>query len=272
MKLFDFFAQHPVFTYEEFTSFLDADGPRSVRTRDSLLAYHTRTGRILRVKRGLYASIPFGASPETFPVDMFLLAGKMSDDAVLAYHTALDFYGKAHSVREEFLFLTGRAIRPLNFRGCQFRAIRFPQALVDNKKEFFGVDTAERAGLPVKVASLERTLVDILDRPDLAGGWEEIWRSLETIAFFDVTEVLAYALLLGNKTTIAKVGFYLDGRREELMLDDASLEPFREHRPHQPTYMVRHDRGSKTHKYRYVENWNLLVPEYILHQSWGEVA
>lgn len=31
--------------------------------------------------------------------------------------------------------------------------------------------------MELRVASLERTLVDVLDRPDLAGSWEEVWRS-----------------------------------------------------------------------------------------------
>jgi hypothetical protein len=45
-------------------------------------------------------------------------------------------------------------------------------------------------------------LVDVLDRPDLSGGWEEIWRSLETIEYFDLDEIVAYARLLDNATTI----------------------------------------------------------------------
>lgn len=266
MKLLDFFAQHPVFTYEEFASFLDADGPRSVKTRDSLLAHHTKTGRILRVRRGLYASVPFGAIPETVPVDTFLLAGKMAEDAVLAYHTALEFYGKAHSVREEFLFLTSKAIRPLSFRGNEFRGIRFPQALVRKKQEFFAVDEAERAGLPVRVTSLERTLVDMLDRPDLGGGWEEIWRSLESVEFFDMDKVVDYTVILESSSTAAKVGFYVESRQQELMVEDAHLDHLRQHIPKEPTYMARNTKG------RLVKKWNLVVPSQVLDRAWEEIS
>ena len=266
MKLLDFFAQHPVFTYEEFASFLDADGPRSVKTRDSLLAHHTKSGRILRVRRGLYASVPFGAIPEKFPVDTFLLAGKMAEDAVLAYHTALEFYGRAHSVREEFLFLTSKAIRPLSFRGNEFRGVHFPHALVRKKEEFFAVDEAERAGLLVRVTSLERILVDVLDRPDLGGGWEEIWRSLESVEFFDMDKVVDYTFLLGNSSTAAKVGFYLEQHQRELMADDTHLDRLRQHIPKQPTYMARNTKG------RLVKGWNLVVPSQVLDRSWEEVS
>ena len=266
MKLLDFFARRPVFTCEEFAASLDADGPRSVKTRDSLLAHHIKTGRILRIRRGLYASVPFGASPDTLPVDTFLLAGKMADDAVIAYHTALEFHGKAHSVREELLFLTGKAIRPLSFRGYEFRGVRFPNALVKEKQESFAVDTAERAGLPVRVTSLERTLVDVLDRPSLGGGWEEIWRSLESVEFFNVDRVLDYTLLLENSSTAAKVGFYLEQHQKELMVDDAHLDRLRRHVPKQPTYMVRNAKG------RLVKQWNLVVPSQVFDRAWEEIS
>jgi len=265
LKLSDFFARHPVFTYEEFASFLDADGPRSVKTRDSLLAHHMKRGRILRVRRGLYASVPFGAIPETFPVDTFLLAGKMAEDAVLAYHTALEFHGKAHSVQERFVFLTSRAIRPVNFRGYEFRGVRFPNALVRKEQEFFAVDTAERAGLTVRVTSLERTLVDILDRPSLGGGWEEIWRSLESVEFFDMEKVLDYTLLLDNASTAAKVGLYLEQHQDELMVEDAHLDRLRQHIPKQPTYMVRNSKGCL------VKKWNLIVPSQVLDRLWEDI-
>ncbi|OGA43455.1 MAG: hypothetical protein A3G24_12650 [Betaproteobacteria bacterium RIFCSPLOWO2_12_FULL_62_13] len=62
----------------------------------------------------------------------------------------------------------------------------------------------------MRATTLERTLVDVFARPDLAGGWEEIWRSLETVEFFDLDVVVQYVLLLENATTAAKVGFFLE--------------------------------------------------------------
>ena len=74
-------------------------------------------------------------------------------------------------------------------------------------KERFGVEMRDRSGLDVAVTGLERTLVDLFDRPDLGGGVEEVWRSLATVEFFDLEAVIEYATLLGNATTVAKVGF-----------------------------------------------------------------
>ncbi len=56
-------------------------------------------------------AVPLGMKPETCPADPYLIAAKMTDDAVLAYHTALEFYGKAYSVFKQYQYLTCRVGR-----------------------------------------------------------------------------------------------------------------------------------------------------------------
>jgi len=67
--------------------------------------------------------------------------------------------------------------------------------LKEKHLENFGVTRIERVGIDVRVTGYERTLVDVLDRPEFAGGWEEIWRSLEAVEFFDLDRVVEYTLL-----------------------------------------------------------------------------
>ena len=78
----------------------------------------------------------------------------------------------------------------------------------------FGVTGHNRSGVQLRVTNHERTLVDVLDRPDLTGSWEEIWRSLESVEFFSLDQVIEYTRLLENATTAAKVGFFLEQHRE----------------------------------------------------------
>lgn len=267
MALQEFISTHPVFTHGELVAFLAKGKARSPKTREALLAYHQKQGRILRVRRGLYCAVPSGVNPATCPVDTYLLAAKMTDDAVLAYHTALEFHGKAYSVFEELQYLTDRASRPVMFRSYRFRPVRFLKKLAAKDKQRFGVKEMDRAGITVRVTPLERTLVDLLDRPDLGGGWEEIWRSLETVEFFDLDVVVEYALLLDNATTAAKVGFFLEQHKDRLMVDRDHLERLRAHRPRKPHYLTPGRRGG-----RLVSGWNLVVPVDVLEQSWREVA
>lgn len=264
MKSADFFLTHPVFTKDEFVAGLGKDKPR---TRESQLDYFVKRGRLRRVRRGLYATVAFSpSSPEAAP-DPFLIAAKQSQDAVLAYHTALAFQGKAHSHRNVMTVLTTRRLRPLSFGGFQFRAVPFPRSLKTQESRLFGVREVDRHGLIVRVTSLERTLVDLLDRPDLAGGWEETWRSLESVEYFDLEVVTEYALVLRNSTTIAKTGFFLEQHRETLMVEEKHLEQLRRHRPRGRHYLSQKGRGDG----RLVPGWNLIVPQTILDRAWQEV-
>jgi predicted transcriptional regulator of viral defense system len=118
------------------------------------------------------------------------------------------------------------------------------------------------------VTTLERTLVDVLDAPRHSGGWEEIWRSLESVELFDVDAVTDYALKLGSAVTVAKVGFFLEQHRDEWMLEDKHLQRLQEHAPSQPMYLERGKRESD----KLLSRWNLVVPERVLNRTWAEVA
>ena len=267
MKLNAFLSQHDVFTVEELDLFLSKEGTGNPNTRKALLTYYRKQGRILPVRRGLYAVVPFGSSPDTSPVDLYLLASKMTKDAVLGYHTALEFHGKAYSVYNRIHYLSTQRSLPVKFRSYEIRRVSVPQPLIAKGKEMFGVSRHKRSGGELRVSNLERTLVDVLDRPELAGSWEEIWRSLKSVEFFDIEQIVEYVLLLDNATIAAKVGFFLEQHKEPLMVDDVHLQPLRKLRPRQPHYLMRGKRKGG----RWVKEWNLMVPDEILNQSWAEV-
>lgn len=269
MKLDVFFSQHPVFTVGELDRFLSERGHTAPnpRTRTSLLWYHQRHGRIVLVRRGLYAVVPLGASPETSPVDPYLVASRASEDAILAYRTALELRGKSYSTSHRFFCLTARRSLPFRFRSYEIRPVLFPKPVLEKGKADFATELVNRAGLSLRVTSLERTLVDLLQRPDLGGGWEEVWRSLESVEFFNLDLVLEYVLLLDNATTAARVGFFLEQHSDSLMVDAGQLEPLRRLRPRQPHHLDRRRRTG-----RLVSEWNLIVPTEILERSWAEVA
>ncbi len=231
------------------------------------MAYYKKTGRLISVRRGLYAVVPAESDPATYPVDPFLVAAKLTDDAVLSHHTALEFHGYAYSVHEHFVYTAFRPLSLFTFRTHTFRGTRPPEPLCRVGRQDFGILTAERAGVEVRVTSLERTLVDALARPRLSGGWEEIWRSLASIPFFDLEQVIEYVHLLENATTAAKVGFFLEQHREALMVEDQHIQALWHLRPRHPHYLERGKRKSG----QLVSKWNLIVPSELLEQTWAEV-
>jgi predicted transcriptional regulator of viral defense system len=108
----------------------------------------------------------------------------------------------------------------------------------------------------------------VLDAPRHGGGWEEVWRSLESVEFFDLDAVTDYVLALDSAVAVAKVGFYLEQHREQLMVEDRHLERLRAHAPAQPVYLER----AKREPGRLQAGWNLIVPERVLTRAWADVA
>src|SRR5688572_13666662 len=124
-----FFDQHPVFTREEFVAAHSAGGRRSLHTSNNVLAQHVASGRLLRIHRGLYATVARGVDPETASPDPYLVATKAANGAVVAYHAALQFHGRAHSVSSRYTYLTRDRKRPFRFRGAEFVAVPIPAAV-----------------------------------------------------------------------------------------------------------------------------------------------
>lgn len=263
----EFFDATPVFTRVEFEAARTETARRSPRTTDSLLRRYVAEGRLLRLRAGLYAVVPRSADAATAPVDPYLVATKLAPDATLAYHAALQFWGKAYSVWQRFHFVTETSTRALRFRGLEFVPVKLPLPLRQLPTSDRYVTEQRHAGGTVRVTTLERTLVDVLDVPSNAGGWEEVWRSLEMVEFFDLDAIASYVMKLGAALTAARVGFFLEQHREALMVEDKHLDPLRRLRPRQPRYLDARRKPGKL-----VAAWNLIVPDDVLGRTWAEVA
>ena len=263
MKVETFLAHNQIFTIEEARIALELEGTGS--TLYNLLAYHLQRGHIARIRKGLYYTIPKGLDPTTYPIDPYLVAGKMTPDAILAYHTSLGFHGKLHTLRNNFTYITQRKLKPsFAFRNLLFKGISIPKGT--SHDVHFGVEIVDYQGCKIRVTTLERTFVDVLDRPALIDNWEEIWRSLESIEYLNLQQVLAYAQLLNNATTYVRIAFFLDQHREMLNLTEKDLSVFDAFKPKSPHYLVRHSKEPK----QLIARWNLIVPKSLLQRSWEE--
>lgn len=262
----EFLRNNPIFTYAMFVGAMQASGSKNPLTIRNKLNQHIQRKHIVRIRRELFAAIPYGAEADTYPINPFLVAGFLTPDAVIAYHTALAFYGLNYSSSYRFIYLTEHQAKPLSFRREIYQATLFPKALLAKGENNAYVVNNDIQGMTVRVTSKERTLVDLMDRPNLGGGWEEIWRSLDLISRFKIDDIIHYALLLDNATTIAKVGFYLEQRQQELKVTLDQLEQLQAHRPVSPHYLVV-DRKEKS---QYIARWNLMAPLSIIHRHWEE--
>ncbi len=261
-----FLATHALFTREELARILIDRGSRSPGTVSSHLARWRRRHRILKVKEGVYVRLDPDADTAAQAIDFLALASLLAPDGALAYHTALEAHGIAQSLFERLTFVTWTKTRLLRFQGREFVPVRPREALRNSRKKNAWIQSMDRSGVQVRVTSLERTVADVLDRPDLAGGADEVWRSTGGVAALDLGELESYVRALGSRTLAAKVGFFLERRAEDLAVPPTLLERLRKRAPRSPVYF---DRRRKS---RFASKWNLMVPEGWIAAAEGEPA
>jgi predicted transcriptional regulator of viral defense system len=196
-----------------------------------------------------------------------LVTSRLADDAVVAYHAALQFFGKSYSVWRRFDYLTDERRRPFAFRGDEYLPVQTPAPLRGLPDKGGGVEETTYAGGRLRVTSLERSMVDVLHSPRRCGGWEEVWRSLEMVEFVDVEAVVEYALRLGSSVTVARVGYFLEQHLDELLIDVDQLSELRRLAPRQPRYL-----DSTRTSGRLVHGWNLVVPDEVAQSRWEDTA
>ena len=269
-----FFKAHSVFTAHEFRSYLTAQDQQRAHRHDRLLQEYASTGRLHRLKRGLYAPRPPSLPADEEPVVALpQIAARMTPDAVLAYHTALECYGLAYSLWFHAIYAARKPAKKLRVAAGLIRGSAFPRALRSAGMEYAETTRTPRHGL--RVTTLERTLVDIVDRPELCGGWDEVMHGYDLAPFtlsvlkpgrkINVPRMVKYAQSLGNAFTCAKVGFVLDLYQPEWGFDTSALAPLLSSRPRQRRYWeLCIPRLPAT----WVPKWNLVVPCWLQQRAW----
>ena len=257
-----FFNNHLVFRLDEYLGFIKKkDSSINERSCQTQLSRYVKKGKLSHVRKGLYVVNSDLALVDT-GVNPFMIAAKAAEDSVLAYHTALEFHGAAYTDFNTHTFITCHRIVDFSYNSQDYRPLHRRQFKRDNF-----VNSRTMLGVEVVVTSLERTLVDVLDKPELSGGWEEVYRSLERIVIFDVSKSIDYALSLNKASIIGKLGYFLEGRPDYNEIDPSLINRLLPHIPKNHYYI---DRNSTLSKGTLIKKWNIIVPNYLHEKQWEE--
>ncbi len=260
MKSLEFFAIYPVFSLEEAVGAGLSTGGRA-GTLD-LLKYHLDTGRLKRVARGIYAVVAPGVGPKRFQPDPFIAASAVRPDGLFSHHAALELLGAAHSVWREVTLYTNRPHRPLALRS-EVRFLHHPTALVACRDTFLGTRKVERQGRVLRATGPERTLVEGLRRPRLAGGLENLVASAAGFPVLDLDLVLHLLEVYATGVLWGAAGWFLETHKTAFAVPQSIFQRLEDRRPATPRYLLRDSRGGK-----FVRRWNLILPPGA--ESWSE--
>lgn len=253
-----FFAAVPVFGRAELARAVGRHP--SDRAITELLKYRLRSGSIRRIARGVFASAPKGTRAVTENIDRFLAASRLRIGAVIAYRSALELHGCTQTETSEVqLIARGEpGLVATNSFACRF--VSPPRHHSSNE----GLTTVNRQGLAITATTLERTLVHVFDRYDLAGGAEDLFRSLDLVVEredpLDLGALVEFAGGCGNATAIGALGYWLDRERSRLRVSDAVIENLRSLAPRHTRYAL----GATPGQGRAATGWHVILPADII--------
>jgi len=254
LPLVRFLETTPLFSVEEVKS---QYGKRSSeRTIVNVLHRLKKQGRVRAVARGVYA----GTQPST-SVNRYAVPRRVRRDAVVALHSALEFHGVSNQVFQTVYYFSERYRRDFAFEGVVYRRVALPSALRRSGKVNCQV---EKATDGVLVTGRERSLVDSLLFPQFSGGATELDKCLEHFPSFDFEVALEYLKLLRRPWLYSRVGYLLDRHAERLFFSKKYRDRFLTRRPRGVAYLEKKRPGL-----RWVETWNLMVPEALMQSAEG---
>jgi len=260
-----FFKQYPVFRFSEFKAHVKHHEPKaSVQNCHRALYYHCKKNALVSVRKGLYV-----VNDEYNPIDVtpFAIAGKVTEDAVIAYHTALESHHIAYTSFNSHVFLTKQSTFSFDFQGQNYRAVSTKFAKDNKEYRDFGIERITVDNVAINRTNLARTIVDVLDRSSLSGGWEEVWRSLDSVVSFDAAFAVEYALALGKASVIAKLGYFFDQRPEHLSIAPSVVNQLI---PYAPKNLYYINRNLPKESRVYIKKWSLVIPSYLHNREWEE--
>lgn len=161
----------------------------------------------MRIRRNVYLPTNF--------VDGFVDENKYEigccsvPGAYIFYHSVMEFYGLQNQVWHRIYLSSARC-----FRSFEFEFVEYMYA-PDKHREGIVRPVENRN---VRVTDMERTILDCIDRPDLAGGLEELVYNIELMDSVDEDRLLHYLPLYGKSVMYQKTGFILSLFKEQLGL------------------------------------------------------
>jgi predicted transcriptional regulator of viral defense system len=130
-----------------------------------------RKGWLERLRPGLFRLVPADRGRDGVGDSNPLTVGAaLVARYFFSYGTACTGHGLTEQVFSEEYIVTRNRLRPREIRGKRYIFVPVPE------ERFFGFEDVNVLGATVKMATLERALVDAVDRPRYAGGIGEVSR------------------------------------------------------------------------------------------------
>lgn len=205
-----------------------------------LLAYFAARGWLARIRRGAYTTVPLGAtSPSEWREDPWSVAHDAFAPCYIAGWSACEHWGLTEQIYRDVVVVTGASIRA---RKQQIQDTVFILRYLRPDMRF-GTRSVWRDQARIRVSDPSRTLVDVLDDPEIGGGVRhcaDVVRAYFEGEHRSDQQLLSYIDRRQNRTIYKRLGYLVEtlgvdapkvierclaGQSKGLSLLDSALPP-----------------------------------------------
>lgn len=225
----------------------------SADSADQVIRSMRRKGWLERASRGRYLLIPPDQGPDVIgESNLLALASRIVEPYYIAYGTAAAHYGLTTQARNVVWIATTRSgYRPRPLLGASIRFVHLAP------RKFFGYESVRVFGYPVLMSDREKTIIDCVDRINLAGNASEVRRMIAVAARrIDWKKIVHYLEQIRSVSLVQRFG-YLAGTTEAGIPPEARARLKQQLRP--STRSILGPAKKPPRAIGYDQDWQLVV-------------
>lgn len=178
----------------------------SEQTARKVIRNLIRKGWLARLVGGRYMLLPPEHGPESIGENNPLaLAAAAVEPSYIGWWSAAAFHGFTTQLPMTVTVAVQRQVQKREIEGAEVRFVKVA------KRKFFGFQSYDVYGRKVMISSPEKTLVDCIDRPELAGGPAEVARIVHAaMGEIDPAALADAAITMQSTSLLQRLGFLTD--------------------------------------------------------------
>ena len=176
------------------------------KVADHVIESLRRKGWLERATWGEYLVIPPKQGPDALGnSNLLALASRIANPYYIGFGTAAAHYGLTTQHRKVIFVVTPVRLRAREVGESRVRIVNL------SARKFFGFESVDVLGYNVMISDREKTAIDCIDRPALAGGVGEAATILATASRrFDWTKAADYLEKIGSGALARRFGWLAD--------------------------------------------------------------
>jgi predicted transcriptional regulator of viral defense system len=178
----------------------------SAKAADHVIESLRRKGWLERATWGEYLLVPPEQGPDALgDSNLLALASRVADPYYIGFGTAAAHYGLTTQHRNVIFVVTPVRLRAREVGESRVRIVNL------SANKFFGFGPVDVLGYKVMISDREKTAIDCIDRPALAGGVGEAADILSTASRrFDWNKGAEYLEQIGSGALARRLGWLVD--------------------------------------------------------------